>query len=223
MNIALIVFAGSGKRMQTSIPKQFLKINDTELIVYTIKRFEENPYIDEIVLVTSQDFFQYTESLVDEYELTKVKKIIVGGETRQDSVRLGLESMECKDDDNVFIHDGDRPLLSNAILNQCVEYLKEFDAVCPVLETKENYEQVSASGRKIVLDDKAMDVQTPQCFKFDLIKQAHLNKVNEKVVDDISLVEHEVEVKYIHGEKDNFKVTKNEDFKFLESLIGKES
>lgn len=223
MNIALIVFAGSGKRMQTSIPKQFLKINDTELIVYTIKRFEENPYIDEIVLVTSQDFFQYTESLVDEYELTKVKKIIVGGETRQDSVRLGLESMECKDDDSVFIHDGDRPLLSNAILNQCVEYLKEFDAVCPVLETKENYEEVSASGRKIIMDDKAMDVQTPQCFKYGLIKQAHLNKVNEKVVDDISLVEHEVEVKYIPGEKDNFKVTKNEDFKFLESLIGKES
>ena len=223
MNIALIVSAGSGKRMQTSIPKQFLKINDTELIVYTIKRFEENPYIDEIVLVTSQDFFQYTESLVDEYELTKVKKIIVGGETRQDSVRLGLESMECKDDDSVFIHDGDRPLLSNAILNQCVEYLKEFDAVCPVLETKENYEEVSASGRKIIMDDKAMDVQTPQCFKYGLIKQAHLNKVNEKVVDDISLVEHEVEVKYIPGEKDNFKVTKNEDFKFLESLIGKES
>ena len=223
MNIALIVFAGSGKRMQTSIPKQFLKINDTELIVYTIKRFEENPYIDEIVLVTSQDFFQYTESLVDEYELTKVKKIIVGGETRQDSVRLGLESMKCKDDDSVFIHDGDRPLLSNAILNQCVEYLKEFDAVCPVLETKENYEEVSASGRKIIMDDKAMDVQTPQCFKYGLIKQAHLNKVNEKVVDDISLVEHEVEVKYIPGEKDNFKVTKNEDFKFLESLIGKES
>ena len=223
MNIALIVSAGSGKRMQTSIPKQFLKINDTELIVYTIKRFEENPYIDEIVLVTSQDFFQYTESLVDEYELTKVKKIIVGGETRQDSVRLGLESMECKDNDSVFIHDGDRPLLSNAILNQCVEYLKEFDAVCPVLETKENYEEVSASGRKIIMDDKAMDVQTPQCFKYGLIKQAHLNKVNEKVVDDISLVEHEVEVKYIPGEKDNFKVTKNEDFKFLESLIGKES
>ena len=223
MNIALIVFAGSGKRMQTSIPKQFLKINDTELIVYTIKRFEENPYIDEIVLVTSQDFFQYTESLVDEYELTKVKKIIVGGETRQDSVRLGLESMECKDNDSVFIHDGDRPLLSNAILNQCVEYLKEFDAVCPVLETKENYDEVSASGRKIIMDDKAMDVQTPQCFKYGLIKQAHLNKVNEKVVDDISLVEHEVEVKYIPGEKDNFKVTKNEDFKFLESLIGKES
>ena len=223
MNIALIVFAGSGKRMQTSIPKQFLKINDTELIVYTIKRFEENPYIDEIVLATSQDFFQYTESLVDEYELTKVKKIIVGGETRQDSVRLGLASMECKDNDSVFIHDGDRPLLSNAILNQCVEYLKEFDAVCPVLETKENYEEVSASGRKIIMDDKAMDVQTPQCFKYGLIKQAHLNKVNEKVVDDISLVEHEVEVKYIPGEKDNFKVTKNEDFKFLESLIGKES
>ena len=219
MNIALIVFAGSGKRAQTSIPKQFIKIKDNELIIYTINKFQNNPYIDEIILVTSQDFFQYTESLVEEYQLDKVKKIIVGGETRQDSVRLGLEAMDYDENDNVFIHDGDRPLISNAIINQCVESLKEFQAVCPILETSENYPEISASGRKTIIDNKAVDIQTPQCFKFGLIKQAHLKKMNEKVVDDISLVENEVEVKYIQGEKDNFKVTKNEDLKFLEKLM----
>ena len=219
MNIALIVFAGSGKRAQTSIPKQFIKINDNELIIYTINKFQNNPYIDEIVLVTSQDFFQYTESLVEEYNLDKVKKIVVGGETRQESVRLGLESMDYDEEDNVLIHDGDRPLVSNAIINQCIEYLKDYQAVCPILESSENYEEVSASGRKAIIDNKAVDIQTPQCFKFGLIKSAHLKKMNEKVVDDISLIENEVEVKYFEGEKDNFKVTKNEDLKFLEKLM----
>ena len=223
MNIALIVFAGSGKRIQTSIPKQFVKINDMELVLYTIKKFEENPHIDDIVLVTSKDFYQYTESLVDEYQLSKVKKIVVGGDTRQDSVRLGLSAVEYNEDDNILIHDGDRPLVSNAIINQCVEHLNEYNASCPVLETIENYPEISASGRKAIVEGKAVDIQTPQAFKFGLIKTAHLNKMKEMVSDDISLIEKEVEIKYFPGEKDNFKVTKNEDLKFLESLIGQES
>lgn len=223
MNIALIVFAGSGKRIQTSIPKQFVKINDMELVLYTIKKFEDNPHIDDIVLVTSKDFYQYTESLVDEYQLSKVKKIVVGGDTRQDSVRLGLSAVEYNEDDNILIHDGDRPLVSNAIINQCVEHLNEYNASCPVLETIENYPEISASGRKAIVEGKAVDIQTPQAFKFGLIKTAHLNKMKEMVSDDISLIEEEVEIKYFPGEKDNFKVTKNEDLKFLESLIGQES
>ena len=219
MNIALIVFAGSGKRIQTSIPKQFVKINDTELVLYTIKKFEENPHIDDIVLVTSKDFYQYTESLVDEYQLSKVKKIVVGGDTRQDSVRLGLQAVDYKNDDNILIHDGDRPLLSNAIINLSVELLNEFKATCPVLETIENYPEISASGRKAIVEGKAVDIQTPQGFKFGLIKEAHLDKMNDSVVDDISLIETDVEVKYFPGEKDNFKVTTNQDLEHLERLL----
>lgn len=219
MNIALIVFAGSGKRAETKIPKQFIKINEHELIIYTIRRFENNPYIDEIVLVTSQDFFQYTESLVEEYQFSKVKKIEVGGATRQESVRLGLESIDYNDEDNILIHDGDRPLVSNSIINQCIDNLSEFDAVCPFIYESDRIPEISNSGRNIILDNRSVDIQTPQGFKFKLIKDAHILNKDRVFSDDISLIENEVEVKYFQGEKENFKVTTNNDLKYLESLL----
>ena len=222
MNVALIVFAGSGVRMKTDTPKQFIKINDQELVLYTIKKFQENPHIDEIVLVTSKQYFQYTESLVDEYDLTKVKNVVVGGETRQASVRLGLLAMEYSDKDNILIHDGDRPLITNSLINQTIELLSEYQATCPVLDQAERYEEVSNSGRTILLNNKNFDVQTPQGFKFGLIKQAHLEAIERAVSDDISLIEKDVEVKYFPGEKENFKVTEKCDLDFLETFLKSE-
>ena len=219
MNIALIVFAGSGSRLLSDIPKQFIKINDVDLVVHTIEKFEQNPYIDEIILVTSKLYVPYVESFIDKYELKKVVKVVEGGDTRQESVRKGLESVEYDKNDNVLIHDGDRPLVSNSIINQCISFLDEYKATCPVIEVSENYQEISASGRKKLLDGKCFDIQTPQAFKFGLIKESHLKKMNLKFDDDIGLVEDEVEVKYFPGEKENFKITKNEDLEFLKKLM----
>ena len=219
MNIALIVFAGTGSRINSKIPKQFIQINEMELVLYTIKKFEDNPHVDEIVLVTSQDFMQYTESLVEEYQLTKVKKIEVGGASRQESVRLGLESCDYDDDDNILIHDGDRPLVSNSIINQSLDYLDEFDAVCPFIFEADRIPEISNSGRNIVLENRSVDIQTPQGFKFGLIKSSHLNNKDKVFSDDISLIENDVEVKYFLGEKENFKVTTNKDLDYLIELL----
>ena len=219
MNIALIVFAGSGSRIHSDIPKQFIRINDIEMVVYTIKKFNENPNIDEIVLVTAKEYVPYVETLVSKYELNKVKKIVEGGDTRQESVRLGLESIDYDEDDNILIHDGDRPLVSNAIINNALHHLQEFKAVCPILQPEERFEEISNSGRKAVIDNKQVDIQTPQGFKFGLINEAHQNKKYQEFADDIGLVELEVEVKYFDGEKENFKVTEDRDLEFLDKML----
>ena len=219
MNIALIVFAGSGSRIHSDIPKQFIRINDIEMVVYTIKKFNENPNIDEIVLVTAKEYVPYVETLVSKYELNKVKKIVEGGDTRQESVRLGLESLDYDEDDNILIHDGDRPLVSNAIINNALHHLQEFKAVCPILQPEERFEEISNSGRKAVIDNKQVDIQTPQGFKFGLINEAHQNKKYQEFADDIGLVELEVEVKYFDGEKENFKVTEDRDLEFLDKML----
>lgn len=219
MNIALIVFAGSGSRIHSDIPKQFIRINDIEMVVYTIKKFNENPNIDEIVLVTAKEYVPYVETLVTKYELNKVKKIVEGGDTRQESVRLGLESIDYDEDDNILIHDGDRPLVSNAIINNALHHLQESKAVCPILQQEERFEEISNSGRKAVIDNKQVDIQTPQGFKFGLIKEAHQNKKYQEFADDIGLVELEVEVKYFDGEKENFKVTEDCDLEFLDKML----
>ena len=219
MNIALIVFAGSGSRIHSDIPKQFIRINDIEMVVYTIKKFNENPNIDEIVLVTAKEYVPYVETLVTKYELNKVKKIVEGGDTRQESVRLGLESIDYEEDDNILIHDGDRPLVSNAIINNALHHLQESKAVCPILQQEERFEEISNSGRQAIVDNKKVDIQTPQGFKFGLINEAHQNKKYQEFADDIGLVELEVEVKYFDGEKENFKVTEDRDLEFLDKML----
>ncbi len=219
MNIALIVFAGSGSRIHSELPKQFIRINDVEMVVYTIRRFQTNPNIDEIVLVTAKEYIEYTQNLVENYELTKVKKIVEGGNTRQESVRLGLEAIDYDDDENILIHDGDRPLVSNAIINNAIMHLQEFKAVCPFIDQGERIVEISNSGRESFVDNKKVDIQTPQGFKFGLIKKAHIDGKSQEFSDDIGLVQYQVEVKYFEGEKENFKVTEDRDLEFLDKML----
>ena len=219
MNIALIVFAGKGERINSSIPKQFIKINGKDIVSYTIETFSNHPLIDEIVLVTQKEYIEYTENLVNNYELTKVVKVVAGGDTRQESVRLGLEAIDYDDDENILIHDGDRPLVSNAIINNAIAHLEQFKAVCPFIDKGERILEISNSGRESYVSDKKVDIQTPQGFKFGLIKKAHDEKKSQEFSDDIGLVQYQVEVKYFEGEKENFKVTEDRDLEFLDKML----
>ena len=218
MNVALIVFAGSGSRIHSDIPKQFIKINDIDLVVYTIKKFNDNPHIDEVNLVTSKEFIPYVECFKEKYNLEKINKVIVGGETRQESVRLGLEALELDEKDNVLIHDGDRPLVSHAIINQAIDYLDEFEVSCPFISIEDRIPEISNSGRKYKLDGVEVDIQTPQCFRFGLIKDKHILKQDIQVNDDISLVDPAL-VKFYPGDRLNFKVTTDEDLKYLKDYL----
>ena len=218
MNIALIVFAGSGTRINSSIPKQFIKINDIDLVVYAIKKFNENPHIDEIDLVTSKEFIPYVQCFKDKYHLEKINKIIEGGDTRQASVRLGLMALDSADKDNVLIHDGDRPLISHAIINQAIDYLDEFEAACPYISTSGVIPDISNLGRKYILNGEEVHIQTPQSFRFGLIKDKHVLKQDLQVNDDISLVDPSL-VKFYPGDKLNFKVTTDVDLKYLQDYL----
>lgn len=214
MNIALIVFAGNGSRINSTVPKQFIKIKDVDLVVYTIKKFNENPHIDEIYLVTSKEYIPYVECFKEKYNLEKVNKIIEGGATRQESVRLGLESLDLDDEDNILIHDGDRPLVSHAIINQAIDSLEEFEVACPYIKVEDEIPEISNAGRKYVLNGVEVHIQTPQSFRFGLIKNKHILKQELQVNDDISLVD-PTTVKFYEGDKLNFKVTTDEDLQYL--------
>ena len=218
MNIALIVFAGSGSRIHSDIPKQFIKIKDLEMVVYSIKKFNENPHIDEINLVTSKEFIPYVECFKEKYSLDKINKIIQGGETRQESVRRGLEALELHEKDKILIHDGDRPLISHAIINQAIDCLDEYDVACPVILVEDQIPEISNLGRRYVLEGKEVHIQTPQSFRFGLIKDKHIVSKKVPVNDDISLVDASI-VKFYPGDRLNFKVTTDEDLEYLQKLL----
>ena len=222
MNIALIVFGGKGTRINSKVPKQFVKINGRELVGYTIETFERHPLIDSIVLVAPADYLTYTKNLVLTSRFYKVTNVIAGGQNRQESVRVGLNSLKCHDNDNVLIHDGDRPLVGDKLITNCLRELEKVDALIPVIRCDETLEEVSNSGRRYNRDGVSYDIQTPQCFKFKLIKDAHNKLKNEEFSDDASLIETlGGEVKLIPGHKENFKITTDKDLDYLKSLLEK--
>ena len=220
MNVAIIVFAGSGVRMNTSIPKQFIKVNDNEVVSYTISTFNKSKNIDEIILVTNKDYLDYVDKLVKKYHFDKVKKIVSGGSSRQESVKLGLLAKEYSKNDNVLIHDGDRPLVSSELIDNIVISLDKYKAVCPYIPHGCSIKEVSNLGRTKLIKGVESDVQTPQAFKYRLIKDAHIKKENSEFSDDIGLIEDEVEVCYILGDKYNFKITKDIDLEYFARLVG---
>ena len=219
MNIALIVFAGLGTRINSPIPKQFIKIKGKEIVVYTIEAFQNSPLIDEIVLVTNKNYLDLVKNLVKKYSLNKVKHIIAGGNSRQESVKLGLVNTEYDSKDNILIHDGDRPLVSELIIKNNVESLKAHDVVCTYIPHAEALSHVSNLGRVKIVDGVRMDVQTPQSFKYGLIKKYHLERELESFSDDVGLLEEDHKVFYLRGSKYNFKITTDVDLKVLESLL----
>ena len=220
MNIALIVFAGKGTRIHSQTPKQFIRLNGHEIIAYTINVFQIHPLIDEIVLVTSSDYLMHTKSLVHGHRFSKVVDIVEGGETRQESVRKGLLAIKAQDKDNVLIHDGDRPLLNDFIVTKCLRALEVSDACTVAIKSEDALKEVHNLGRKYQKDGVDYDIQTPQCFKFGLIKEGHEKFKDKTFVDDASIVqEMGKEVILVEGDKYNFKVTTDQDLEYLKTII----
>ena len=220
MNIALIVFAGIGSRITSSVPKQFVKINNKELVVYAIEIFNEHPLIDEIVLVTSKDYLGYAKNFVYMHRLNKVNHIVEGGKNRQESVRNGLNAVNYGDNDIVLIHDGDRPFITTRLITKCIDELEGTNGVSPMIKHDDALEEVSNSGRFIFKDGVRYDVQTPQTFNYKLIKDLHNRLKDEEVSDDMSLLESlGMDVKYIEGDVRNIKITTNIDLAYAKKVL----
>lgn len=129
MNIAVIFAGGIGRRMNTkALPKQFLKLYGKEIIVYTLEHFQKHKDIDAIVVACVEDWIPFLEELLEKYQLTKVVKVVPGGETGQDSIYAGIEAAHQITSDEksvVLIHDGVRPLIEAKTITDCLECVKE--------------------------------------------------------------------------------------------------
>ena len=203
--------------MNSSIPKQFIKVDGKELVSYTINAFDSNPSIDEIILVTHIDYVEHVKA----YNYKKVSLVVAGGKTRQESVRIGLNAKKFKDDDIVLIHDGDRPLVTDSLISKPLSLLRKYDAICPYIKHVDALKEISNLGRTKRINGVDVDIQTPQIFRYGLIKSAHNKKKDKSFSDDIGLIEDEYKVCYILGDKYNFKITTETDLKYFEKIICK--
>ena len=220
---AVIVAAGSATRMG-GIDKVMAELKGEPMIVRTVRAFQQCDAIREIVIVTREDLIRPISSLCA--KMDKVKIVVAGGKSRQESVWLGLNSLS-KDVKLAAIHDGARPLISQAVIDRTVRADHSYGAAAPAIPVKDTVKVVK-SGLVMATPDRdtLRAVQTPQVFDFDLLRGA-LKKAEEEgasVTDDCSAVERMgMSVKLVEGDEGNLKVTTPLDLKIAELLLEDEA
>ena len=209
--IALIVAGGKGERMNSSVPKQFLLLHGTPILMHTLKRFS---HFEEIVLVLPPFQFEYWKELCVTYNFTQKYTLVSGGETRFHSVKNGLVSIA--DNTIVAIHDGVRPLISTTLIDNLIAESKSGIGVIPIVPVKDSYRKVDR-GESIQIDrNKLFKVQTPQCFWSADIKEAYNQDYSSIFTDDASVFEsHGGKINTVLGEEKNLKITTKEDLKIV--------
>ena len=177
MNIAIIFAGGKGTRMGAEIPKQFLEINGKPIIIHTLELFQYHSMIDRIYISTLKDYMPYVNKLIDIYKLTKVKSVVEGGETAQDSIYNALKKAEEENSENsiALIHDGVRPFVSSDVLTENIECVKKHGNAITSIPA---YETVMTSEDGLIIDNvtnrnKTYIGQAPQSFYLKEIIDAH--------------------------------------------------
>jgi 2-C-methyl-D-erythritol 4-phosphate cytidylyltransferase len=222
--VAIIPAGGSGRRMQSSNPKQYLLISGKPVIAQTLLKFQQAPLVDDILLVVPEnDLFSVRENIVNPYYLSKIRNVIAGGRERQDSVRNGL--IHVRDDhDLVVIHDGVRPFVTENMLDRLVDAALQYGAAVAGVPAKDTVKEVNQDGNvsRTLKRETIWLAQTPQVFRRQIILEAYARAADDdyRGTDDASLVEHlGVPVKMIFGGYNNIKITTPEDLVLAEAFL----
>lgn len=218
MNIFILLMAGTGLRLAKyiGIKKQFYKIGDKELFLYPLKTAIESKIFDKFVLVINKEDKNVVDNILSREKINCV--IVYGGNTRNESTKNALLSIKAKEDDNVFIHDADRVLLTKELLLKLNDEIKNVEATVPVIKISDSILK-NKDGIEYVDRDNLNLVQTPQVFKYKVIKDIFLTD-DEVNTDDFSkAVKCGRKCSVIEGDPINFKVTTIADLKMLEKIL----
>ena len=224
MVAAIIVAAGKGIRMRDQMRKQYLALAGRPIIVHTLTVFGQCHRIDHIYLVIPSDDFEFCRrNILGQANLAQKVSLIAGGVRRQDSVYNGLQQVDpnCR---VVVIHDGVRPLVQPDHLSACIDGAEKSGACILGIPVHDTLKRIDQAGNVVhtIKRDTVWLAQTPQAFRFDLIKKAHERAISEgyQGTDDASLVERMgSEVSIFQGSRRNIKITHQEDLKFALALL----
>jgi len=222
--VAIIPAAGEGKRAKTGLRKQFLPLNGKPVLAHTLAKFEEVDAIDGVIVVVPKGLIRYCkEQIVERYGFSKVFKVVVGGKTRQDSVRNGIHAIpnECS---IVAVHDGVRPLVSEGHIRESIEYAKRYGGAIVAVKARETLKVASDDLRVIkTLDREGIWLaQTPQVFRYQIIRDAYnlAYQHNFYGTDEAALVERlGIQIKIVEGSYRNIKITTREDIEIAETIM----
>lgn len=219
---AIIPAGGKGTRTDLEIPKQFYKVDNKELIVYTLEVFQKSSQIDEIIIAAIPDWIEKLNELSDKYSLTKVSKIVNGGITRQDSVYNALTSKQFGENDIIVVHDAARPLLTQEILDRTIEAAKTEGTAVTAIKAKDSLFNGNTLVNAYLERENVYYAQTPQVFRYDILREAFKKAQIDKFIgtdESMLVLRNGNAVKIVKGSTRNFKVTDREDLEMFESIV----
>lgn len=215
--------AGSADKKSIATPKQYLKINNKELIAYTLEKFQHNKSINRIIIAAEPNYFDLLIGIVKKYKLTKVNLIVEGGETRQHSVFNALLSSDADKNDLIVVHDAARPLIPANVLSAAIETAKEKGNAIVCIKAKDTLIKAKKYVEEYLNRDEVYYVQTPQIFKYRDLLSAMSRAFKENFIGtDESILVKKLgkKINIVEGSVFNFKVTTKEDIEMIERLVG---
>lgn len=231
---AVILAGGSGKRMGSRIPKQYMELNGKPVLYYSLKTFSDAEFINEIVIVASDGYIEKVQrEIVDLYGFHKVSSVISGGKERYHSVARGLERLS-GETEYVFIHDGARPFVTYYTIERCLHYAEKYRAAVAAVKSKDTVKLADDDNMVKASPDRAhvWQVQTPQTFEYLLIRNAYrrllddedrLREAGISVTDDtmVAKMYADIDARLVESTYENIKLTTPEDMEYAKLICGR--
>lgn len=231
MNVAVIIAGGSGRRMGMDIPKQFIHVNNKPVLIYTLEGFERNPQVDAIEVVCIDGWQSMVWVYAKQYEITKLKWIVTGGETVQESIRNGVYNLEdkCQPEDIVIIHDGVRPMVEQSLLSDVICKCEQYGNAVSSMPYNEQIFIVDdeISTRKYIPRETLRRVSTPQAYKFAKLDAAYHEAFERKIgiygtsYTNTMMVELGERLYFAAGSDMNMKLTTPENLEIFKAYLDK--
>ena len=234
MNIAIIIAGGSGNRMGQDIPKQFINVYDKPILMYTLEGFQRHPMVDAIEVVCIEGWENMVQAYANQFNITKLKWIVKGGGSAQESIRNGVLNLEGKAaaDDTIIVHDGIRPMIDDTVLTDVIEKAQQFGNAVTSLPYNEQIFVVSKDDSETTTQfiprETLRRVSTPQAYRFDLLSEKY-HEACEKGIGiygshytNTMMVELGVRLHFAKGSDKNIKLTTKDDLELFKGYLTKD-
>lgn len=233
-NIAVIIAGGSGSRMGQDIPKQFINVYDKPILIYTLEGFQKHPQIDAIEVVCIDGWHDILWAYAKQFNINKLKWVISGGESGQESIRNGVYNLEGKvnADDNIIIHDGIRPLVEPSVLTDVISKCGQFGNAVTSMPYNEQIFVIDAADKsttsKFIPRETLRRVSTPQAYRFDLLDEKYHEAFEKKIgiygshYTNTMMVELGVTLHFAAGSDKNIKLTTKDDLEMFKAYLKSE-
>lgn len=230
-NIAVVIAGGVGSRMGQDLPKQFINVYDKPVLIYTLESFQKHPQVDAIELVCIDGWHDIVWAYAKQFNIDKLKWIVSGGKTGQESIRNGVYELEGKvnPDDNIIIHDGIRPLVDSSVLSDVISKCSQYGNAVTSMPYNEQIFVVGKDDEttttQFIPRETLRRVSTPQAYRFDLLDEKYHEAYEKKIgiygshYANTMMVELGVTLHFAAGSDKNIKLTTKDDLEMFKAYL----